>query len=369
MCAIYNISIFRFWNKAFITAFVLLAVLLTSNCGSKLPLPRKHTQIYNPEFSPDGKRLVFTYCRRQLIVCDLGLYELKTGEIQIFSSPDGESRGGPAFSRDGRYIAFNSFDPHKRWVRRNPGYYSLAIMNADGTKLRKLTDDDAFRIGPTFSPDGNRLIFRGSPRERVSLLTERAFDKRIWVIDLKTGEERILGDKSSLNTSKIFYLPNGRDYLFSDSPHRLKKTDHRSSGERSIWLKTTNSLVPKQIVVTDDLKSIFDFNPDTHLNSYYLSSLIGVSGDGEKIAFLHAVGFTDNGRTKFAIVIADGSSFKVPDISFKSSNGRTTSTIRDGALSLDRKMLALVVHDDDVEIYSLWFVNTDGTGLRKLEIK
>ncbi|NTU86272.1 MAG: hypothetical protein HGA45_44250, partial [Chloroflexales bacterium] len=40
------------------------------------------------------------------------------------------------------------------------GFYSLAIMNADGSGVRNLTpDDESFELRPDFSPDGTQIVF------------------------------------------------------------------------------------------------------------------------------------------------------------------------------------------------------------------
>ena len=67
------------------------------------------------------------------------------------------------WSPDGKHIVF------KKRLRINSGYGVLFIMNADGTNIRQLTEDDGnSEIGKArFSPDGKFLVFnRTCPRKQ-----------------------------------------------------------------------------------------------------------------------------------------------------------------------------------------------------------
>jgi TolB protein len=58
----------------------------------------------------------------------------------------------PAFSRDGKRIAFVSSRDNLDW--------EVYVMNADGTDVRRLTNDDPARnTTPAWSPDGEQIAF------------------------------------------------------------------------------------------------------------------------------------------------------------------------------------------------------------------
>jgi TolB protein len=74
-------------------------------------------------------------------------------------APDADDEG-PAWSPDGRLIAFTSTRDRKR----DPlGDREIYVINADGTTERRLTDNDLDEFGPDWLPDG-RVVFPSCPR-------------------------------------------------------------------------------------------------------------------------------------------------------------------------------------------------------------
>ncbi|MDQ2826787.1 MAG: hypothetical protein M3Y04_07500, partial [Actinomycetota bacterium] len=56
----------------------------------------------------------------------------------------------PAWAPDGQHIAFESTEDGKR---------AIWVMQADGLRLRRLTDDSGADAAPAWSPDGSRIAF------------------------------------------------------------------------------------------------------------------------------------------------------------------------------------------------------------------
>jgi Tol biopolymer transport system component len=56
----------------------------------------------------------------------------------------------PMYSPDGLKIAF---------ISTHDGDPEIFVMNADGTGLRKLTDNTAVDAAPSWSPDGGKIVF------------------------------------------------------------------------------------------------------------------------------------------------------------------------------------------------------------------
>lgn len=120
-------------------------------------LTRARGNDYTPAWSPDGQSIAFVSDRRG----PFELYVMRadgTGQRRIAG---GDRQGGtfsPAFSPDGRLIAFSS-------TLRTPENPELYVIRPDGTGLRRLTrtgggvhelGDDGF---PAWSPDGRHIAF------------------------------------------------------------------------------------------------------------------------------------------------------------------------------------------------------------------
>ena len=117
--------------------------------------------------SPDGRRIVFT--------------SLKGGDLDIYvMNVDGSGLrqlthqigydGGPWWSPDGKQIVYRAYHPSapdelnayrdllgQRLVR--PNKMELWLMDADGTNQRQITKLGAASFGPSWTPDGKRIIF------------------------------------------------------------------------------------------------------------------------------------------------------------------------------------------------------------------
>jgi TolB protein len=67
----------------------------------------------------------------------------------------------PSWSQDGSRIVFMAR------VGTHPGVpgskFEICVMNADGTNFVQLTDNAVFDGTPTFSPDGQKIVFARTP--------------------------------------------------------------------------------------------------------------------------------------------------------------------------------------------------------------
>lgn len=117
--------------------------------------------------SPDGKRIVFT--------------SLKDGDLEIYTmNVDGTDvrrlthtpgyDGGPWWSPDGKRIVYRAHHPqdeaqladHRSLLAQNmvrPSRVELFVMNADGSEQRQVTALGGANFGPSWTPDGQRIIF------------------------------------------------------------------------------------------------------------------------------------------------------------------------------------------------------------------
>lgn len=130
----------------------------------------------NPHCSPDGARLVFSNFQtpggepalpRAPIVEELHILDIAGGKTTQLTRM-GHNATEPAFSPDGRRVAFSS---------NAAGGFDLWVVDADavGSQPRRVTDDPGYEGHPTWSPDGSRLVF----------VSDRTGQPEIWTCDLQ----------------------------------------------------------------------------------------------------------------------------------------------------------------------------------------
>ena len=135
--------------------------------------------VYTAEgvLSPDGRRIVFTSLKDG----DLDIYTMNVdgSDVKRLTTAPGYD-GGPWWSPDGKKIVYRAWHPPdsagladykgllaQRMVR--PSRMELWVMNADGSGQRQITNLGGANFGPSWTPDGQRIVFSSnykSPRSR-----------------------------------------------------------------------------------------------------------------------------------------------------------------------------------------------------------
>ncbi len=135
--------------------------------------------VYTAEavLSPDGERIVFTSLKDG----DLDIYTMNVdgSDVRRLTTTPGYD-GGPWWSPDGTKIVYRAHHPQDSTELRQyqellaqglirPSKVELFVMNADGSDQRQVTALGGANFGPSWSPDGTKLIFSSNfsaPRSR-----------------------------------------------------------------------------------------------------------------------------------------------------------------------------------------------------------
>ena len=180
--------------------------------------------------SPDGQRIVFTSLKDG----DLDIYTMNvdgTGVKRLTTTPGYD--GGAWWSPDGTKIVYRAWHPAdtalttyrdllaQRLVR--PNRMELWVMNADGSGQRQITHLGGANFGPSWTPDGRRLIFSSNYKQ------PRSGNFDLYLVNLDgSGLEQITTDETF--DGFPMFSPDGRSLVWASNRHDAK------AGETNLFI-------------------------------------------------------------------------------------------------------------------------------------
>jgi Tol biopolymer transport system component len=208
--------------------------------------------------SPDGRSLAFVSSRSGQ--ADIWILDLATRSLRnLTDHPAGDFR--PAWSPDGQLLAFSSDrdSTHPRATGLFSTLHSIEIyvIGVDGSGLRRLTRDNAVVGSPTWSADGQRLMFhQATVAEEDSILSPRRLrgTTQIGVIELNSGERTTVTSGNGEKWSPQ-WLAGGRIGYASGGPEGGIEFTTGSSGVRGEFRSPRWSADGLQVVFHRDVDS------------------------------------------------------------------------------------------------------------------
>jgi Tol biopolymer transport system component len=150
-----------------------------------------------PTWSPDGRKIAFVRSGHVYVMNTDG-----SGEQNLTNSPTGAA--APAWSPDGRRIAFLRAGPATAWG------WDVYVMDADGRGPRRLAGN-AWLAAPAWSPDGRRIAF----------VSERDGNAEVHVMNADGSRQRKLTRNPARDLAPA-WSPDGRRIAFERRLGRKK---------------------------------------------------------------------------------------------------------------------------------------------------
>ena len=312
----------------------------------------------NFDWSSDSQEIVYQKVLEQNN-SEIFIYSLATRESRnVTNNPAFDA--DPNFSPDGKKIVF---------VSSRDDNNELYLTTRDGKSIVRLTNDRADDSHPVFSPDGTAIAFTSDRKNESAdvflLIAPETFQTVVQLTDWRSNETVEPGCWSPDGTKIAFYSDrNGKDdiyvigaealspqIVFSDPKKDLTFASYAPDGKRIVYQATLQDgsgelgvldLSTKQTHVIRKLEVTEGF-PDW-------------SPDGHWIAFQTRVG--DN--TEICLIKPDGSGF----INVTNNSAKDVSP----SWSPDSKQIAFVSNrGKSTQVFQLFVMNADGTNQRALE--
>lgn len=363
-------------KSVFKTVLIFIVLFIAGACsyqpGRDVPKDERKNYYLGPAyFFPDNERILFSFSLIAGGERKYAIYDLKSGDFSVSTvfplRPPSSCSFPQAFSWDGKRAVCSYFN-------------NLYVTDTDGGNQRRVTSStekvpedppDAgygrglgLYAGPSFSPNGKRIIFmRPATWIWESLQHKQLGQKKntswdIYDVDIETGAERRLTNFGFYEMSRPFYLPDGKRFIFSGAG--IKPDNHTYRMDRSVMeeIKKQNSI----IYIMDGKKNVL-WPAFESPGRYARDPVVAMDGAIVYKAIVNELDKLEN-RHRFVDNY---------DLFIKKGKAITRLThmrtyIYSHNISPDGSRIVFMEDQSRRFNWNIWVVNSDGTGLTKIEI-
>ena len=164
--------------------------------GDKRPIVEDGQHNFTPTFSPDGQWVAFT----RSVAGNTEIFKMsRRGGSPVQLTHSDRIDANPAWSPDGREIAFTS---------DRSGTAQIYVMDAEGGNVRRVTRQGLNNDGATWHPEGTRIAY--------AQRNEAGHRYDIAITDLVTEETQVLTSGPGSNEAPSF-SPDGQRIVFEST--------------------------------------------------------------------------------------------------------------------------------------------------------
>ena len=175
--------------------------------GAGLAPVTRDTDVRNdqPDWSPDGTRLAFISNVDSGTLGKYDIYAVQTDGNELARLTNTTSSAGPVWSPDGSKLAFGTY---------RDGNYDIYTMNADGSAPTNITQSASDEVYVTWSPDGEEMAFASNRDAIPTDPPAQPLDTLdLYVMRADGTNVRRLTDNTVMDTAPD-WSPDGRKLAF-----------------------------------------------------------------------------------------------------------------------------------------------------------